>query len=157
MTHRKTTTSNPWSLLEKHADLLVSQSMQSSAEQQRRCAAALRQQEAIDHYAQDLKAKSNDWMASGEGCPAFLLNGVQQFQATVRAVSVTQKANLENLQITREAALENLRTADLYRRKIAAVADRYERALKQAAQRSERRLEDDLQRGHTVLDCGGNR
>lgn len=157
MTDRKKTTSNPWSLLEKHADLLVSQGMQRTAEQQRRCTAALRQQEAIDHYAQELKAKSNDWMASGEGCPAFLLNGVQQFQATVQAVSVTQRANLENLQLTRDAALEGLRTADLYRRKIAAVADRHECTLKQAAHRLERRLEDDLQSGRTVRDRGADR
>ncbi|MBU2791870.1 hypothetical protein HAQ01_00230 [Acidithiobacillus thiooxidans] len=152
MTDRKMTTSNPWLILKKHADLLVSQSMQRTAEQQRRCAAALRQQEAIDHYAQDLKAKSNNWMASGAGCPAFLLNGVQQFQATVQSVSATQKVDLENLQMTRDDALDSLRTADLYRRKIAAVADRHERTLRQTAQRQERRLEDDLRRGNTVFD-----
>ncbi|MBU2857340.1 hypothetical protein HF289_10835 [Acidithiobacillus ferrooxidans] len=155
MTDRKTMTSNPWLPLEKYADLRVAQAMQRAAEQQRRCAAALRQQEAIDHYAQDLKAKSNDWMTSGTGCRAFLLNGVQQFQTTVQAVSVTQKSNLENLLLTRATALESLHTADLYRRRIAAVADRHERALKQAAQKLERRLEDDLRRGSTAWeDCG---
>lgn len=150
MKNRKSRTSNPWSLLEKHADILVSQGMQKTAEQDRRFNAALRQQEAIDHYAQELKAKSNQWMAENEGCQAFLLNGVQQFQSTIQSVSDTQKTNLENLNMTREVALESLRKADLYRRKITAVADRHDQNLKQKSEKQERRLEDDLQHGRIV-------